>query len=44
MTGRYLRGVAQKGDRLMLVVDVGELLAIDAAPVNFSSAAAGDPM
>lgn len=44
MTGRYLRGVAQKGDRLMLVVDVGELLAIDAVPDNFSSAVAEEPM
>jgi purine-binding chemotaxis protein CheW len=43
-TGRYLRGVAQKGDRLMLVIDVGELLAVDAAPANFSSAVAEDPM
>lgn len=44
MTGRYLRGVAQKGDRLMLVVDVGELLAIDAAPATISSAPAEDSM
>jgi len=38
MSGRYLRGVAQNGDRLMLVVDVGELLAVDAAPTTSSSA------
>lgn len=44
MTGRYLRGVAQKGDRLMLVVDVGELLAIDAAPATISSAPAEESM
>jgi purine-binding chemotaxis protein CheW len=51
MTGRYLRGVAQKGDRLMLVVDVGELLAVDVGTAhdsvetgNFSPAVAGDSM
>jgi purine-binding chemotaxis protein CheW len=27
LSGRYLRGVAQKGDRLMLIVDVRELFA-----------------
>lgn len=34
MSGRYLRGVAQQGERLILVVDVGELLSgamVDAA-------------
>jgi purine-binding chemotaxis protein CheW len=33
-TGRYLRGVAQRGDRLVLVVDVPELLALDAAATD----------
>jgi purine-binding chemotaxis protein CheW len=41
LSGRYLRGVAQKGDRLMLVVDVRELLAVDATPTSIPSAAAG---
>jgi purine-binding chemotaxis protein CheW len=31
LSGRYLRGIAQQGDRLMLVVDVAELLADDVA-------------
>jgi purine-binding chemotaxis protein CheW len=31
LSGRYLRGIAQKNDRLMLIVDVAELLA-DGAP------------
>ena len=34
MSGRYLRGVAQQGDRLVLVVDVPELLALDAAATD----------
>ena len=39
LSGRYLRGVAQQGDRLMLIVDVAELLrddapAIDSAPIR----------
>jgi purine-binding chemotaxis protein CheW len=34
LSGRYLRGVAQKGDRLLLVVDVPELLALDAAATD----------
>ena len=32
MSGRYLRGIAQQGERLLLIVDVTELLAIDAGP------------
>jgi purine-binding chemotaxis protein CheW len=48
LSGRYLRGVAQKADRLVLVVDVAELLAgttaetdpatepLDAAPAGAS--------
>jgi purine-binding chemotaxis protein CheW len=40
LSGRYLRGVAQKGERLMLVVDVRELLAADVTPINFPSAVA----
>ena len=31
---RYLRGVAQRGDRLVLVVDVPELLALDVLPTD----------
>ena len=34
LSGRYLRGVAQHGDRLVLVVDVPELLALDAAATD----------
>ena len=32
MSGRYLRGIAHKGERLLLVVDVTELLDHDVAP------------
>lgn len=38
LSGRYLRGVAQKGDRLMLLVDVRELLAIDSVAPDADSA------
>lgn len=34
LSGRYLRGVAQHGDRLVLVVDVPELLALDVLPTD----------
>ena len=34
MSGRYLRGIAQKGDRLLLIVDVPELLALEAEPTD----------
>jgi purine-binding chemotaxis protein CheW len=34
LSGQYLRGVAQRGDRLVLIVDVPELLAIDAVPAD----------
>lgn len=40
LSGRYLRGVAQKHDRLMLIIDVAELLAGDAAPGGYAPAAA----
>ena len=33
-SGRYLRGVAQQRDRLLLIVDVAELLAGDAADAD----------
>lgn len=29
MSGRYLRGIAQQGERLLLIVDVPELLALE---------------
>jgi purine-binding chemotaxis protein CheW len=32
MSGRYLRGIAHKGDRLLLVMDITELLDHDVAP------------
>jgi purine-binding chemotaxis protein CheW len=44
LTGRYLRGVAQKGDRLMLIVDVRELLAVDATPTSHDPAIVGSSM
>lgn len=34
LSGRYLRGVAQQGERLMLIVDVPELLALDVLPTD----------
>jgi purine-binding chemotaxis protein CheW len=34
LSGHYLRGVAQRGERLMLVVDVPELLALDVVPAD----------
>lgn len=40
LSGRYLRGIAQKNDRLMLVVDVAELLADDDAAVPLEQHAA----
>ena len=33
-SGRYLRGIAQSGERLMLIVDVPELLAHDVTPTE----------
>ena len=36
-TGRYLRGIAQQGDRLMLIVDVTELLAVEIEPTDASA-------
>ena len=32
LSGQYLRGIAHRGDRLLLVLDVPQLLAPDAAP------------
>ena len=40
LSGRYLRGVAHKNDRLLLIIDVAELLAGDAASGGHLSAAA----
>ena len=37
LSGRYLRGIAQKGERLLLVIDVPELL-ITEAPTEESAA------
>ena len=34
LSGRYLRGVAHRGDRLVLVVDLTELLALDVLPTD----------
>ena len=43
LSGRYLRGVAQRNDRLMLIVDVGELLAGDHSPSQYAPPAAPAP-
>lgn len=40
-SGRYLRGIAQQGERLLLIVDVRELLETDGQPTDISPAAAG---
>ena len=42
MSGRYLRGIAQRGERLLLVVDVAELLEGDTSTAVHASAAAPD--
>ena len=44
MSGRYLRGIAQHGDRLLLVVDVRELLENDGEPTETVPAQAGTSM
>ena len=36
-SGRYLRGVAQQGERLLLIVDVPELLAHDVTPTELAT-------
>ena len=40
-TGRYLRGVAHQGERLLLVVDLHELLETEDQPVDAPAAQAG---
>ena len=35
LSGEYLRGVAQRGERLLLVIDVSQLLAHDTTPKDF---------
>ena len=40
-SGRYLRGIAHQGDRLLLIVDVHELLETDEQPRDTVSADAG---
>ena len=42
-SGRYLRGIAQQGDRLMLIVDVTELLAVEIEPTDASAPDDGAP-
>ncbi len=44
MSGRYLRGIAQQGDRLLLVVDVRELLEDDGELTDTVPAQAGTTM
>ena len=43
-TGRYLSGIAQQGDRLMLIVDVTELLAVDVEPTDASALDSAAPI
>jgi purine-binding chemotaxis protein CheW len=40
-TGRYLRGVAHQGERLLLVVDLHELLETEDQPVDAPAARTG---
>jgi purine-binding chemotaxis protein CheW len=40
LSGEYLRGVAQRGERLLLVIDVSRLLAHDTTPKDFDPALA----
>jgi purine-binding chemotaxis protein CheW len=40
-SGRYLRGIAQKGERLLLIVDVRELLETGEQPMDTVPAQAG---
>jgi purine-binding chemotaxis protein CheW len=44
ISGRYLRGIAQQGERLMLIVDVHELLETDEQPTDSVPAEAGTIM
>jgi purine-binding chemotaxis protein CheW len=44
MSGRYLRGIAQQGERLLLVVDVRELLENDGESTETVPAQAGTTM
>jgi len=44
MSGRYLRGIAQQGERLLLVVDVRELLEGNEQPTEPVSAQADAAM
>jgi purine-binding chemotaxis protein CheW len=43
LSGRYLRGTAQRGERLLLVIDVPELLTTEASPPDGTPAPAPDP-
>ena len=43
-SGRYLRGISQQGERLMLIVDVHELLETDEQPTDSVPAEAGTLM
>ena len=43
-SGRYLRGIAQQGERLLLIVDVHELLETDEQPTDTVPAEAGTIM
>jgi purine-binding chemotaxis protein CheW len=43
-SGRYLRGIAQQGERLLLIVDVHELLETDEQPTDTVPAEAGTLM
>ena len=43
-SGRYLRGIAEQGERLLLIVDVHELLETDEQPTDTVPAEAGTLM
>ena len=43
-SGRYLRGIAEQGERLLLIVDVHELLETDEQPTDTVPAVAGTLM
>ena len=44
LSGRYLRGVAHHGERLLLIVDVPELLAHDVTPTDPATPPAETPV
>jgi len=43
LSGRYLRGLAQRGERLVLVLDAAQLLDVDATPAGAPAQADATP-